>query len=137
MAADFVLEVPALWSGKIYTYYGDQPLWWPPYMPLPLWYVTANGLLPVWGALAVTAAERLLGKWRNAAIVLLIPASAVGIFTATAFPVCAALNSDVSSVVRTIAAFVTIGLCCLAADMAARLLALFYGRPVPAALATA
>lgn len=97
IAMDAVLELPTLWVTDVYTYFGNQPFWWPPYVPLPAWYLVLNGLLPLAAARAVTY---LLSFNRDGYlwfIPVAIPMSLFAVYGATAWPVWAALNSDVGT----------------------------------------
>ena len=114
---DALLEIPVLWFTDVYTYFGNQPFWWPPYLPLPAWYLVLNGLLPL---AAGRAALYMLdfGKpvylWL---IPLVIPMSLFAVYAATAWPVWAALNSDASSVTSYLAGALTVALGLLCAHL--------------------
>jgi len=111
---DTLLELPILYAGGVYTYFGDQPLWHADVFPLPGWYIFTNGLLPMTAAVAVL----LLGALGDRRYLLLtpvaIPMSIFAVYAATAWPIWAALNADVSMAVRYVAAAVTIALALLA-----------------------
>jgi hypothetical protein len=110
LAMDAVLELPLLYISDIYTYFGNQPFWWPPYFPLPGWYFFLNALLPLTAARAVTY---LLGLNRPRYVWLIpviIPMSLFATYGATAWPVWAALNSDVSQTVMNACGALTIAL---------------------------
>jgi hypothetical protein len=110
LAMDAVLEIPVLWFTDIYTYFGNQPFWWPPYFPLPAWYLVLNALLPLAAARAVMyllMMERPSYIWLIPAV---IPMSLFAVYAATAWPVWAALNSDVSVTISYLAGGVTVAL---------------------------
>jgi hypothetical protein len=108
LLADAVLEIPVLWLTDIYTYFGHQPFWYPPYFPLPAWYLVLNALLP----LAAARAVLYLCEFKSSAylwlIPIIMPMSLYAIYSATAWPVWAALNSDVSDTAIYFAGSVTI-----------------------------
>jgi hypothetical protein len=107
---DAVLELPLLYVSDIYTYFGNQPFWWPPYFPLPGWYFFLNALLPLAAARAVTYLLDLDRPRYLWLIPVIIPMSLFATYGATAWPVWAALNSDVSPPVMTASGTLTIAL---------------------------
>jgi hypothetical protein len=117
LAMDAVLELPVLWVTNIYTYFGNQPFWWPPYLPLPGWYLVLNALLPLAAARAVV----FLMSFGKTGYLWLIPAaipmSLFAIYAATAWPVWAALNSNVGLVGSYAGGIATIALGLLAAHL--------------------
>jgi hypothetical protein len=94
LAMDAVLELPLLYVTDIYTYFGHQPFWWPPYFPLPGWYFVLNALLPLAAGRAVTyllSLQKPLYLWL---VPIIIPMSLFATYGATAWPIWAALNSN-------------------------------------------
>ncbi len=117
LAMDAVLELPMLWVTDIYTYFGNQPFWWPPYLPLPAWYLVLNALLPLAAARAVSY---LLSFNRDGYlwfIPVAIPMSLFAVYGATAWPVWAALNSDVGTIGSYVGGVATIALGIFAAHL--------------------
>ena len=117
LAMAAVLELPMLWVTDIYTYFGNQPFWWPPYLPLPAWYLVLNALLPLAAARAVVY---LLGFGKSGYLWLIpaaIPMSLFAIYGATAWPVWAALNSDQGRIVTTLCGALTVALGILSAHL--------------------
>ncbi len=117
LAMDAVLELPLLWVTDVYTYFGNQPFWWPPYLPLPAWYLVLNALLPLAAARAVL---HILNFGKSGYLWLIpvaIPMSLFAIYGATAWPVWAALNSDVGMAGSYLGGVVTIALGLLAAHL--------------------
>ena len=117
LVMDALLEIPVLWFTDVYTYFGNQPFWWPPYFPLPAWYLVLNGLLPLAAGRAVLYLLDF-GKpvylWFIPAV---IPMSLFAVYAATAWPVWAALNSDVSAVASYLAGVLTVALGLLCAHL--------------------
>ncbi len=108
LAMDAVLEIPILWITDIYTYFGNQPFWWPPLFPLPAWYLVLNALLPLAAARAVMLLLGLAKPWYLWLIPAAIPMSVFAIYGATAWPMWAALNSEAGSGVSYVAGTLTI-----------------------------
>lgn len=107
-AMDAALELPILYAGGVYTYFGHQPFWSADAFPLPGWYIVLNGILP----LAAAAAVLMLGSLRDRryayAIPVVIPMFIFAVYTSFAWPVWAALNAHVTGVVTYAAGAVTI-----------------------------
>jgi hypothetical protein len=117
LAMDAVLELPLLYVTDIYTYFGNQPFWWPPYFPLPGWYLVLNALLPLAAARSVIY---LLGFNRGRyewLIPAAIPMSLFAIYGATAWPTWAALNSDVTLTTSFLCGSLTVALGLLSAHL--------------------
>jgi len=110
LGMDAVLELPLLYVSDIYTYFGNQPFWWPPYFPLPGWYFFLNALLPLAAARAVAYLLSLNRPAYVWLIPVIIPMSLFATYGATAWPVWAALNSDVSRSVMNACGALTIAL---------------------------
>lgn len=107
--ADGLLELPILYAGGVYTYFGHQPFWDADWFPLPGWILIINGALPV----AAAAGVLLLGSLRDRrylwAIPAVIPMSGFAVYAAFAWPAWAALNApEASTVVTHLAATVTV-----------------------------
>ena len=107
---DFLLELPILYIGGVYTYFGNQPFWSHTWFPLPGWYVMLNGLLPLAAAGAVMLLLSFKGRGHLWSIPLAIPMAIFAVYAATAWPVWAALNSDVSRAVSYLCGALTIAL---------------------------
>jgi hypothetical protein len=93
LAMDAVLELPLLYISNIYTYFGKQPFWWPPYFPLPGWYFVLNALLPLAAGRSVAYLLSLQKPVYLWLIPIMIPMSLFATYGATAWPIWAALNS--------------------------------------------
>ncbi len=102
---DAVLELPILYAGGVYTYFGSQPFFDAGWFPLPGWYMVLNGVLP----LAAAAGVRLAGENRQL-IPLLMPMSLFAVYAAMAWPTWAALNADASTLVSDLAGLATMAL---------------------------
>jgi hypothetical protein len=110
LAMDAVLELPLLYVSDIYTYFGNQPFWWPPYFPLPGWYFILNALLPLAAGRAVAHLLSLNRPNYVWLIPIVVPMSLFATYGATAWPVWAALNSDASVAMTYLCGAATIGL---------------------------
>lgn len=91
---DVLFELPPLWF-NVYTYYGPQPLAWPPALALPMYFPFGNAVVTVAAAVATLMAERHLDARRWPCLIL--PIALTAIFCATAmygWPVSLTLNSD-------------------------------------------
>jgi hypothetical protein len=110
---DTLLELPILYAGGVYTYFGDQPLWDADVFPLPGWYIFTNGLLPLTGAAAVLLLQSLGDRRYLLLIPAAIPMSIFAVYAASAWPIWAALNADASTAVAYLAAAATIALALL------------------------
>jgi lipoprotein signal peptidase len=106
--ADAVLEMPILYAGGVYTYFGHQPFWNADVFPLPGWYIVANGLLPMAGAAIVLLLSSLGDRRYLWTIPVAIPLSIFAVYAAFAWPVWAALGADVSRPVTYLAGTATI-----------------------------
>ncbi|BBZ78621.1 hypothetical protein MANY_39580 [Mycolicibacterium anyangense] len=107
---DAVLELPILYVGGVYTYFGNQPFWEADWFPLPGWYIFANGELP-FAAAAVVLLLSSLGDRRYAyAIPIAKPMATFAVYAAIAWPVWAALDADASTFVSYAAGLATIAL---------------------------
>jgi hypothetical protein len=117
--ADLLLEVPFLAAG-LYKYYGDEPF---PIGGFPLHWAAINGLVPVIsGMLMYAFVERWPGGRRGAAWrVAATPPLAGALLMIPIFPVAAALNAEVPSAVRWLAAAVTMTISLLGLRLLARL----------------
>ena len=84
--ADALLELPILYVGGVYTYFGNQPFWSAKYFPLPGWILVVNGALPI----AAAATVLLLGSFNDRryrfAIPVAIPLSAFAAYAGFAWP---------------------------------------------------
>jgi len=105
---DLLLELPFLAAG-MYTYYGDQPFL---IRGFPLHWVVFNGLVPAMsGMLMYLVVERWpSGRHRAAWRVAATPALAAALLMLPIFPVAAALNAEVPTAVRWIAAAMAIAI---------------------------
>ncbi|HVS42466.1 MAG TPA: hypothetical protein VMU20_09365 [Candidatus Dormibacteraeota bacterium] len=109
-AMDFFLELPILYIGGVYTYFGNQPFWSSHWLPLPLWYAPLNGLLPLAAAGAAVLLLSLRGRAHVWSIPVAIPMAIFAVYAATAWPIWAALNSGAGSVVTDICGALAIAL---------------------------
>ncbi len=105
---NIALETPGI-ATDVYTYYGKQPLdlW-----GFPLWWGFVNPLMPMIAATLVLRLRSHItsGAMLAVATILIVP-SADGVANAfAAWPVIAALNTDVGYAGTWIASFVTLGL---------------------------
>lgn len=91
-----------------YDYHGNQP--WRILTDFPLWWVFANYGAVLAAAVIVTAVRRWGTRARLTAI-FVIPSSFAAWELWAGWPVYAALNSDLGSVARNIAALMTAGIC--------------------------
>jgi hypothetical protein len=107
---DFLLELPILYIGGVYTYFGNQPFWSSTWFPLPGWYVMLNGLLPLAAAGAVMLLLSLKRRGHLWSIPIAIPMAIFAVYSATAWPVWAALNSNVSRAVSYLCGALTVAL---------------------------
>jgi hypothetical protein len=101
------LESPGILA-DVYTYYGKQPMniWgW------PLWWGFVNALMPmVAGTLIFKLRPHLSGVWTALAVIAAIPMADGIANAATAWPVIAALNTNVGYAGTWVASFITLGL---------------------------
>lgn len=106
MAVDVVLETPGLLM-NVYTYYGSQPFnpW-----GLPLWWAPVNATMPVVAGYLVYRMAPHLQGWKTLAVVALLPMADGIANAATAWPVWAALNTNLGMAVTYPAAILTFGL---------------------------
>jgi hypothetical protein len=107
---DFLLELPILYIGGVYTYFGNQPFWSKTWFPLPGWYAALNGLLPLAAAAAVLLLLSLKGRGHLWSIPLAIPMAIFAVYAATAWPVWAALNSNTGRIVSDLCGALTIAM---------------------------
>jgi hypothetical protein len=107
---DFLLELPILYIGGVYTYFGNQPFWSKTWFPLPGWYAALNGLLPLAAVVAVLLLLSLKGRGHVWSIPLAIPMAIFAVYAATAWPVWAALNSNTGRAVGDLCGALTIAL---------------------------
>jgi hypothetical protein len=104
---NIALESPGV-ATSVYTYYGKQPmdLW-----GFPLWWGIVNPLMPMIAGALIYKLRPHLSLWPlMAAIVMIIPMADGVANAAVAWPVIAALNTDVGYAGTWIASFVTLGL---------------------------
>lgn len=102
---DALLELPILYAGGVYRYFGSQPFFDGSWFPLPGWYIVLNGVLPLAAAGGVLLAGR-----RRALIPVLMPMSLFAVYAAMAWPTWAALDAGSSTLVADLAGVATIGL---------------------------
>jgi len=106
---NIALESPGI-ATDVYTYYGKQPLdlW-----GFPLWWGLVNPLMPMIAATMIFRLKPYLtNAWALAAACIVIIPSADGVANAfAAWPVIAALNTDVGYAGTWIASAITFGLC--------------------------
>jgi hypothetical protein len=114
---DFLLELPILYIGGVYTYFGNQPFWSSTWFPLPGWYAALNGLLPLAAAAAVLLLVSLRGRGHRWSIPLVVPMAIFAVYAATAWPVWAALNSNTGRLVSDLCGTLTIALGVYAAHL--------------------
>lgn len=116
---DLLFEMPPLWF-DVYTYYGDQPLVWMPWIPLPMYLPFGNALVPIFAALAAYGIERSpeLARHRWTVLPLALTAMFAGLVV-YGWPVALTLNSDASTTVRWLGGLVSIGLSLLAMQVIA------------------
>jgi hypothetical protein len=107
-AMDAVLELPILYAGGVYTYFGHQPFWNATWFPLPAWYIVLNGVLPFAAAAAVLGLRALGGRRYEPLIPLGIPTAIYAVYPAFAWPIWAALNAASGPMVTWIAGAATI-----------------------------
>ena len=105
---DAVLELPILYVGGVYTYFGHQPFWNADWFPLPGWYIFANGELPFAAAAGVLLLSSLNDRRYAYSIPIVIPMCTFAVYAAIAWPVWAALNGDASTPVSYLAGTGTI-----------------------------
>jgi hypothetical protein len=122
---DAALELPVLYIGGVYTYFGHQPFWNSSWLPLPVWYVFVNAVLPFAGATAVLVLSALRDRRFLCAVPVVIPLATFATFTAVAWPVWAALNADVSWGASYVAGTATVALtllvCAILAEVSVRI----------------
>jgi hypothetical protein len=109
-AMDAVLELPILYAGGVYTYFGHQPFFNAGWFPLPGWYILLNGVLPMAAAAAVLLLGSLDDRRYTYAIPIAIPMAIFAVYASFAWPVWAALNAKVSTFVTYLAGTATIAL---------------------------
>jgi hypothetical protein len=106
-AANLALELPALWLGNIYTYYGPQPF---QILGFPLWMAATNSLVPIClGFVFYSLDDTLRGPRALLAVAIAPMIVGAAEFTA-AWPTWLALNAGVGYGVTRPAALVTFGL---------------------------
>ena len=105
---DAVLELPILYAGGVYTYFGQQPFYDPTWFPLPAWYIAANGVLPITACAAVVLVSSLGDRRAQWLIPVVIPMSVFAVYASFAWPIWAALNADVSMAVSYLAGTATV-----------------------------
>lgn len=106
---DALLEMPILYAGGVYTYFGDQPFWDAEYFPLPAWYILLNGELPMAAAAGVLMLSSLKDRLYMWVIPIAIPMFIFAVYASFAWPTWAALNAgDVSEPVKYLAGAATI-----------------------------
>jgi hypothetical protein len=104
---NIALESPGV-ATNVYTYYGKQPMdiW-----GFPLWWGIVNPLMPMIAGALIYKLKPHLKLWPlMAAIVMIIPMADGVANAAVAWPVIAALNTDVGYAGTWIASFITLGL---------------------------
>lgn len=106
--ADGLLELPILYAGGVYTYFGHQPFYDAGWFPLPGWYIVANGVLPITAAAAVVLLGSLQDRRARWLIPLAIPMSIFAVYASFAWPVWAALDANMSTFVSYAAGTATI-----------------------------
>ena len=105
--ANVFLESPGILA-HVYSYYGRQPLnpW-----GFPLWWAFVNPVMPVvLGALVFKLLPRLGSGWGLIAIIPLVPMADGLANGATAWPVWVTLNTELSVLWTTLAAFASLAL---------------------------
>jgi hypothetical protein len=107
-AMDAVLEMPILYAGGVYTYFGHQPFWNATWFPLPAWYMVLNGVLPIAAAAAVLGLRALGGRRYELLVPLGIPTAIFAVYPASAWPVWAALATGAPTAVTYLAGTATI-----------------------------
>ncbi|WP_028934936.1 hypothetical protein [Pseudonocardia spinosispora] len=105
---DTVLELPILYVGGVYTYFGNQPFWDAQWFPLPGWYIFANGELPFTAAAVVLLLSSLGDRRYAYSIPIAIPLVTFAVYAAIAWPIWAALNDEGSTLVTHLAGAATI-----------------------------
>jgi hypothetical protein len=122
------LETPGILT-NVYTYYGKQPMdiW-----GFPLWWGFVNPLMPMIAAVLIFKLKpHMTARWLALATIAISP-SADGVANAfAAWPVIAALNTDVGYVGTWIASFMTLGL----AAFVVWIISLVVARPAEAVVA--
>jgi hypothetical protein len=124
------LESPGILT-NVYTYYGKQPMdiW-----GFPLWWGFVNPLMPMIAAVLIFRLKPYLNAWQLAVATIFILPCADGVANAfAAWPVIAALNTDVGYVGTWIASFITLGL----AAFVVWIISLLVAQPAPASAAVA
>lgn len=116
---DLLFEMPPLWF-DVYRYYGDQPLVWGSWIPLPMYLPFGNALLPILAALAAYGIERSpeLARHRWTVLPLALTAMFAGLVV-YGWPVALTLNSDSSTEIRWLGGLASIGLSLLAMQVIA------------------
>jgi hypothetical protein len=107
LLVNIALESPGILS-NVYTYYGKQPMdiW-----GFPLWWGIVNPLMPMIAGAAIYKLKPLLTTPQLVAAVIAIIPCADGIANAAAaWPVIAALNTNVGYAGTWVASFITLGL---------------------------
>ena len=105
---DAVLELPILYAGGVYEYFGQQPFFNADWFPLPGWYMLLNGVLPMAAAAGVLLLGSLKDRRYMYTIPLVIPMCIFAVYASFAWPVWAALNANVSQAVTYLAGTATI-----------------------------
>jgi hypothetical protein len=108
--ADALLELPILYAGGVYEYFGHQPFWNADWFPLPGWYIVANGLLPVTAAACVLLLSGLGDRRYLWTLPVAIPLSIFAVYASFAWPVWAALSAGSSEPVTSLAGLAMIAL---------------------------
>lgn len=114
---DLLFEMPPLWF-DVYRYYGEQPLVWPPFIPLPLYLPFGNALVPVFAALAALWAER-----SDLPRITIAPLALTAMFAAIAvygWPVALTLNGEAGTLLRWSGGIASIIISLLAMQLVAR-----------------
>lgn len=107
---DLLFEMPPLWF-DVYRYYGEQPLVWLPWIPLPMYLPFGNALVPVFAALAAWGVERTFVS--KAARLAVLPLALTAMFAALVlygWPVALTLNGDAGTALRWLGGIASIGI---------------------------
>lgn len=114
---DLLFEMPPLWF-DVYRYYGEQPLVWLPWIPLPMYLPFGNALVPVFAALVAWWVERSAWpRWTVAPLALTAMFAAITVY---GWPVALTLNSEAGTALRWGGGLASIALSLLVMQIVAR-----------------